>query len=372
MRKKTKRKLFITLILLIGLIFGALYFFKGYFWKKSEEEVPKTEEKETAKEHNVSFTLAGNVLVNEYMWLDAKTQEGYNFDTVFENANDIMKKSDVNFYFQGTIIGGKDLGSSRGSNYNAPSELIDSLSKMGFNSLSLASYHAYDKGMDGITNSIKLLNDKKIAFSGVNASDKNNEYNIIEKAGLKIGLLSYTLGTDTNMSEEYAVNIYSDEKAKKDIEAIKTKVDILIVSIDWNNLISVNVTDKEREIATKLAKLGANIIVGNSSYSIQPIEMIDDTLVCYSLGNLFSGHILVDSRISAMVDFKVKVKEKKLTIGDINVALYYTYNINGGNYKIIPFAKINTELSNYKEYYDKYKEMLTKDKDNIKFYNIGD
>lgn len=374
MRKKTKKRLFTTLIILILLVFGCLYFFKGYFVKKTDdEEVPKIEEK--IKEYNVSFTLAGNVLINSNMWNDTRTNEGYDFEPVFQKANDIMKKSDVNFYFQGSILGGKDLGSSLNYNYNSPDELINALTKMKFNMVSLASYHSYDKGINGITNSIKLLKDKEVAFSGVRDSEKEEENNIITKRDVKIGLLSYTIGTDENRLEDYAVNIYSDEKAKSDIEKIKNKVDILIVSIDWNNLNSVEVTENQKEIATTLSNLGANIIVGNNSYSIQPIEKINDTLVCYSLGNLLSGHTLVDSRISAMADFNVKVtkeNETKVDIGDVNISLYYTYNINGGNYKVIPFAEIEDELTNYKEYYDKYKELLTKDNNNIKFYNIGD
>ena len=69
---------------------------------------------------------------------------------------------------------------------------------------------------------------------------------------------------------------------------------------------------------------------------------------------------------------KEEYNETKVDIGDVDISLYYAYNINGGNYKVIPFAEIEDELTNYKEYYDKYKELLTKDNNNIKFYNIGD
>ena len=54
------------------------------------------------------------------------------------------------------------------------------------------------------------------------------------------------------------------------------------------------------------------------------------------------------------------------------MGLYYAYNANNSKFKVLPFAKIDKELSNYKTYYDKYKELLTNDNENIEFYNIGD
>ena len=64
-RRVNKTPLFI-IIILICLIFGALYFFRGHFTKKEEEETkPEVlEKKEVEKTYNLSFTLAGNILIN--------------------------------------------------------------------------------------------------------------------------------------------------------------------------------------------------------------------------------------------------------------------------------------------------------------------
>ena len=194
----------------------------------------------------------------------------------------------------------------------------------------------------------------------------------ITKNNIKIGLLSYTLGTDEVVVESYAVNVYDSEKVKEDVENLKKDVDVVIVSIEWNNLNSNEITAKQEEVVKELSDLGVNIIVGNTNYSIQPIKMVGDTLVCYSLGNLLTGHTSIDSRISMMVDLDIKKKGEKITIDDINVGLYYAYNVNNSKFKVLPFAKIEKELNNYKTYYDKYKELLTKDNENIEFYNIGD
>jgi len=379
-KRKTKKWPLLVVLILICLVFGTLYIFKGYFEKNNNDNNPDILEKEEpkTKEYTTTFTLGGNVLINSNMWYDTISQDNtYEFDSVFEYLNDIMKKSNVNFYFQQSIIGGKDLGLSAYYNYNSPYDVVDTLKEIGFNTVSLASYHSYDKGLTGISNSIKYLNEQKITYSGVSDNIENRlENNIITKNGLKIAILSYTTGTDEVVNEEYAVNKYSDEKVKTDVEKMKETADIVMVTIDWSDIKSTEVTEEQTRIANYLSELGVNIIVGNTGYSVQPIEIINETIVCYSLGNLLSGHIAVDSRISAMVDFSLKITEtndkKSISFEDINVLLTYAHNSSNTGYKVIPFTKLTTELSNYQAYYEKYKNLLVIEDNKINFYTIGE
>ena len=182
--------------------------------------------------------------------------------------------------------------------------------------------------------------------------------------------------TDTAVANPFAVNVYSEDVVKTDVEKLKTEVDIVMVSIDWGNVTEQEVTDEQKRVASYLARLGVNVVVGNTGFTVQPIEILDETIVCYSLGNLLSGHIAVDSRISAMVDFDLKItelnNERKISFDNIKVLLTYAYNINNTGYKVIPFAKISTELTDYKTYYNKYNELLSSDEFKIKLYSIGD
>lgn len=384
-KKKIKKAPFIVLLLLIVAVFGSLYLFKGYFLKEKEDNNPDILEKEESKEkvYTTTFTLGGNVLINSNMWYDTKTSEGYDFDTVFSDLNDIMKKSDINFYFEQSIVAGTESGASYNYSYNTPEDTIKSLSKLGFNAMSLGSYHAYDKGLAGIKNTIETVTNNKYIYAGVNDSEENRlKNNIIEKNGIKIALLSYTTATDEIVQNSFAVDIYSDELVKSDVESIKNEVDVIMVSIDYSggNVLDSSdkqtVSEEQKRIASYLSDLGVNIVVGNTGYTIQPIEMINNTLVCYSLGNLLSGHYAVDSRISAMVDFNLKLTkndtETKVAFDNISVLFTYAYNNNSTEYKVIPFTKLTNELLNYKSYYEKYKTLLTNNDLKINFYSIGE
>lgn len=379
-RQKRSKRPFILLLSLIIMIFGSLYLFKGFFKKDNGTNDNNDNDNnivENVKERSITFTLAGNVLLNAEMWYDTASDGQYNFEYVFEDINNIMKKSNVNFYTQQSILGGKDLGLTSYTNFNTPYDTATELAKVGFNTISLASYHANDRGVQGITNAINFLNENKISYSGISLNEEDRLKNsIIEKNGIKVALLGYTMGSTIATNNTYSVSIYSEEQVKKDYDSIKDQADIIMVAIDYSNNRSLEVTEQEKTIANYLANLGVDIVIGNTGYSVQPIEKINNTLVFYSLGNMLSGHSLTDNKISAIVDFKYTIKEKGGNIeknyDDINVLLTYAYSLNGVNYKVVPFTKIQTELNDYKIYYEKYKKLLTENNKNVKLYPIGE
>ena len=381
-RQKKSKRPFILLLSLIIMIFGSLYLFKGFFKKDNGTNDNNDNDNnnnivENVKERSITFTLAGNVLLNAEMWYDTASDGQYNFEYVFEDINNIMKKSNVNFYTQQGILGGKDLGLTSYTNFNTPYDTATELTKVGFNTISLASYHANDRGVQGITNAINFLNENKISYSGISLNEEDRLKNsIIEKNGIKVALLGYTMGSTIATNNTYSVSIYSEEQVKKDYDSIKDQADIIMVAIDYSNNRSLEVTEQEKTIANYLANLGVDIVIGNTGYSVQPIEKINNTLVFYSLGNMLSGHSLTDNKISAIVDFKYTIKEKGGNIeknyDDINVLLTYAYSLNGVNYKVVPFTKIQTELNDYKIYYEKYNKLLTENNKNVKLYPIGE
>ena len=381
-RQKRSKRPFILLLSLIIMIFGSLYLFKGFFKKDNGTNDNNDNDNnnnivENVKERSITFTLAGNVLLNAEMWYDTASDGQYNFEYVFEDINNIMKKSNVNFYTQQGILGGKALGLTSYTNFNTPYDTATELAKVGFNTISLASYHANDRGVQGITNAINFLNENKISYSGISLNEEDRLKNsIIEKNGIKVALLGYTMGSTIATNNTYSVSIYSEEQVKKDYDSIKDQADIIMVAIDYSNNRSLEVTEQEKTIANYLANLGVDIVIGNTGYSVQPIEKINNTLVFYSLGNMLSGHSLTDNKISAIVDFKYTIKEKGGNIeknyDDINVLLTYAYSLNGVNYKVVPFTKIQTELNDYKIYYEKYNKLLTENNKNVKLYPIGE
>ena len=378
-RRVKKGPVLFTFLLLIILIFGCLYLFKDLFSKSNDNnDITELNKEEKPKVYSGTITLAGDVMINSNMWYDTITNEGtYDYEYVFEDLKSSIKQSNVSLYKQESIVGGKDLGASLNYVFNSPIDQLVSMKNMGFNMVALASYQSYDKGLDGITNTLTSLKDNNLLYAGISDSETNRlKNNTITKNGITYGLLSYTLGTDTEYLDTYLIDKYSEVLVKSDVDNLRKDADVIIVYIDWTDIDSEEVTEEQTEIATYLSEIGVNIVVGNTGYTIQPIQMIDNTLVYYSIGNLLTGHTSIDSRISIISDLKVTVTktddETTVEFSKINALFTFAYNQYKTNYKVLPFTKITNELSSYETYYDKYSTLLTTNNENINVYELGD
>ena len=342
--------------------------------------------------YKLSLAMVGDVLIHGSVYGDAKTNNGYDFTEMVGLVKPLIADYDLAYYNQETILGGVELGLSTYPRFNSPYEVGDAMLDMGFNLVSLANNHTLDRNEEGIINSVaywKKQENVLVAGSYTSQEDRDNmDIHIGEKNGITYGFLSYTTATNglkAPYGKEYLVNVYSDELVKKDIEAIRDKVDVLIVAMHWGSEYTHTPTYEETSIANYLASLDVDLIIGNHPHVIQPITYIDDTLVIYSLGNFLSGQIGEERNIGllASVDITKTVDNDgtKITIDNIGTELIYTkYNMYVANdnyycskYELYPFSDLNNSiLNNYLSIEEKYNKIVTEYDNTIKVNMFSD
>ncbi|MDD4283070.1 MAG: CapA family protein, partial [Bacilli bacterium] len=278
-------------------------------------------------------------------------------------------------YNQETIIGGIDLELSTYPRFNSPEEIGEALINTGFNLVSLANNHSLDKGEQAIINSNNYWKSRDVMVSGTyNSLADKNKTNIKMKNNISYTLLSYTTttnGLNIPVGKEYLVNIYSDELVTKDINAIKDKVDVIIVSMHWGEEYNHSPNSSQKRIATHLSELGANIVIGHHPHVVQPIEFIDDTLVIYSLGNLISAQTGFNKLVGMLVSIDIIKNDINddiiINIDNVQSELIYTHHNNYRNFKVIPYNKLDDNiLPNYEEKLKPYIEVIKDYEKNIR------
>ena len=212
----------------------------------------------------------------------------------------------------------------------------------GFTAVGLANDESNDAGKGGVFDAMNYWNQKDILSQGINTStDIQNIHRPFEENGISIVYLSFTdvLNQEMGEKEQYLVNVYDDEKTPAIVEEARSNADVVIVSMYWEGVNGSYPTDRQKEIAQRLADSGASIIFGNANDAIQPIEWIDDTLVFYSMGNVLTDeddyalglvgtvtitkHTVYDKQQIELTNPKVDcVYEKKDTDGNITVSFY--------------------------------------------------
>ena len=369
---KKKCVIFVLIVLILGL---------GIYLFTQNKEQPKEEKKKTTevkkepevKTSKLSLIMVGDGLLHSSVYNDAYKNGVYDFKPQLEYIKPIVQNYDLAFYNQESILGGTSLGLSSYPTFNSPQEFGDAMIDAGFNMVSLANNHTMDRGEKAVLNSCEYWKAKDVLTAGSYCSNEEaNEIKIKEKNGIKYTLLAYTYGTNgisVPSGKEYLVNLYSDEKAKADIEKVRDKVDLLIVSMHWGTEYKSEPTEEQRRQANYLSSLGVDIIIGTHPHVIEPITYIDDTLVIYSLGNFISGqrtnndyNTIVELMTSVDIIKEEKNGQTTIKLDNLNNELLYNYYQNGSsytNFKVIPFSKMNsTYNSDYQRLYNKYSEIV--------------
>ena len=331
--------------------------------------------------YKASLFAVGDALIHDGVYIDANTYKKgadghyiYDFSPMFTDIADIVKDYDLAFYNQETVIGGKNLGLSNYPCFNSPDEIGLDLVKIGFNMVNLSTNHTKDKGIAGIKYSANFWEKQEnvYAVGSYTSKEKKEEAKFKTVNGINYALLGYstvTNGFTIKDSESYYWDLYDKEKVKNDIEKIKDKVDVIIVSMHWGTEYTHVPTTEEREIAKYLASLGVDIIIGHHPHVIQPIEYVDDTLVIYSLGNFISAQDGTNKRVGMMASLDINKtvtdgKTTSVTIDNVKGDLIWTYHRGYKNFKVIPFSKLNNNLLNgYQSIYNQYKPIINKTND---------
>lgn len=265
--------------------------------------------------------------------------------------------------------------------FYTPSAYVDAMRDAGFNTISLASNHSLDKGEKGILNTVKYFKTTDTLYSGMNDSEEmRNNFIIKEKNNITYTMLSYTTitnGLQVPSGKNYLLNLYDKKQVKKDIEAVRDKVDVLIVAMHWGIEYINMPNEEEKEIAEYLSSLGVDIVIGNHPHILQPITKIGDTIVMYSLGNFISNQYGgTNGDWNKLIGFMAtlditktitKDDEVKVTFDNLGGELIFTkYTGNPvttavhTDHTVIPFSKMtdDTYLKDYERLYEKYTGVL--------------
>lgn len=329
--------------------------------------ITTTTKKEESNE--LSMVMVGDCLIHRFVYTDANNNDGtYSFSKMFTEVEDLIKGHDLAYYNQESNIGGKALGLSAYPRFNSPEEIGNDMVNLGFNLVSLANNHTMDKGEKGVINSVNFWKTKPgVYYTGqaLSYEDRESNIKILEKNGIKYAFFAYTTVTNGLLppsGKDYLTNIYSEEKVKQDLEKVKGKVDLIIVSMHWGEEYTTYPNTSQKTIAKFLASEGVNLVIGNHAHSIQPVEMIDNTLVFYALGNFIAAQDTKDKQTGAIAYVNIKKDENgNISFSDIKADLIYTYFSGSRNFKVYPYTKLNNSLlNNYQTYYNKYKSVLTR------------
>ncbi|MBR3295621.1 MAG: CapA family protein [Clostridia bacterium] len=312
---------------------------------------------ENAVSKEADIVLTGDIMCLAGQLSAAKKGSGWNFDYAFESIRPMLFQADAAIGNLETPVAGKEQGVTQFNQegnpiINAPVDFLDSVKKVGFDCLVTANNHAFDKGDLGISETIKNLDRYGFYHCGTNLSDyMQDEVVIMDVNGIKVAVLSYTQFVNTGTAaykksgKMFKLNLIDDydsfTKIRHDIETAKARnADYIIVYTHWG-VENVNTSNEyQRTTARAIADLGADLIIGSHSHTVQPDEYIETSdgrkvFVIYSMGNLISSMPRDINHDTLMIDLHL-TKSGGTVLEELSYMCLTAGNRQGKQFAVLP------------------------------------
>jgi len=182
--------------------------------------------------------------------------------------------------------------------------ILDSLYEANFSVLSLANNHTLNTGEKGLAETRKILNEADINFTGdPRICDIADTYQ-------KDGIAYF------GINKTYSFNC-SDKEIASSIEEYKfyNPESFLVILIHWGNEYEETNSDQQQKLGRAIIDAGADLIIGSHPHVVQNIEIYNDKLIFYSLGNfIFDQYFSKETQQGLIVGLEIYPEEKVYNI----------------------------------------------------------
>ncbi|MFK7779795.1 MAG: CapA family protein [Candidatus Gracilibacteria bacterium] len=266
------------------------------------------------------ISFVGDIMCEEQQLLANKTNNSFDFFDIFENIKPAFLESDFVVGNLETPLAGEDFKYTNHKwSFNSPVEFALAVKNAGFDLVATANNHCLDRGVKGLYNTIRNLNQINLDYTGTYLSEKESEKIYINKIGaIKIAFISYSYGTNAlfnkfhlRRKERFAVNLFRrQEKAISRINIISRIVRRIEDTIINGYTLNSRLRHLKRKI--KLAKRDADLVFvlmhSGGQYNLKPDNWtvsLMDYLMKNSVDAVIGCHPHVVQRMSIKGDNQI-------------------------------------------------------------------
>ena len=274
----------------------------------------------------VRIMSVGDNLIHENIYKAALQQDGtYNFNPIYKVLKKYIKDADVKIVNQETILVNSPDKYSGYPSFGSPTAVGDALVRAGFNVITHATNHSYEKKVNGILNSVKFWKQysDKVLMTGIYESEEDyRNISIGTYNGIKIAFLNYTYGLNGQTlptDKQYLVKLLDKKIIISEIKRARLLADFVIVLPHWGTEMEFSPSDSQKKLAREMAEAGADCIIGTHPHVVEPLEYISTTdgrtVPCYySLGNVISNMFRRAAQVGGLADITIEMQRGKVTV----------------------------------------------------------
>jgi len=253
----------------------------------------------------VSIVAAGDVMLGS--WVQNVILEN-GWDYPFRNIDSILTRADIVFANLEAPFGTKDSAAfEKTYTFQVAPDLVKVLTAGKINVVSVANNHILDFGVEDLFETMTLLNQNNIQYSGAGKNlPEARQPARMEAKGKKIAVACYSLtfpeefwATDTTAGTCFPFDTFFYD----DLRKFKVENDLVIVSFHWGGELLQYPKPYQLELAHNAIKVGADLVIGHHPHVVQGIELYRGKMIVYSLGNYIFGSYSESVKESMLLKF---------------------------------------------------------------------
>lgn len=284
-------------------------------------------EKDIKTKKITTIRFGGDVMMTSFF---ADYINMYGVDYMWEDVSDLFNKADYSLVNLETSVSLRGKSNKPvGYGFRSHPDTLKGLVNAGIDFVTIANNHVFDYGEDAFYDTLKHLDEYKIAYTGagrnINEAFKINYQDIND---IKIAFLSATsnLGSsiweaDSNKVGLAALKPQHYERLKQQTNEAKANSDFVILNLHWGVEYENYPEQEQIDLAHSLIDSGADIIIGHHPHVLQGIEYYKKGIIFYSVGNF---NFLISSNNTT----QTAVFEINLDQGNIISSRMYPVKIN--------------------------------------------
>lgn len=227
-----------------------------------------------------------------------------------------FRSGDLNIFNLETAVTDADVKEEKEYNFKTDLAYLKALKGIGFNIATVANNHSYDYGLPGFIDTLQNLTAAGISYVGGGKNSESAYHGRVYKIrGMRIGVLGFAKvnGGPDSIAKKDKPGItdgYDARSTDNAITHLRKLSDVLIILAHWGEEGSLCTRDWEIASAKKWFSLGADIIVGSHTHTMQPITLEKNKLVAYSLGNFIFYSSKIENRTTGILKIRISPEKK--------------------------------------------------------------
>ena len=333
--------------------------------EKADENSEKPKENKNLKKTEITITCWGDYM-NHITQIRQAKATNYDFSDSFEVIKDIVGKSDLSIVNLETTIAKNESDMSGYPEFATHENVIKALKDTGFDVVSTANNHSYDRRLKGIDHTIDIIEKYGLKRTGTFKENESTNPLIIDVKGIKVGFFSYTQmlngfeNSMLNSGRDTAVNLINMEQIQKDVDYLKQNhADVIMCYMHWGEEYSDYPNSYQKNTFKKLSDMGVDLVIGSHPHTIQKADVIEKdgkkSYCVYSMGNLVSDQResygqYYGVEIGVYSDIKIEKIGDKTTVKSFENKPYYLDKYTDSvttRYVVVPVKQVLNSEINY-------------------------